>query len=138
MTIESRTGKLSKVRDFVSRAARECGFDGESVHKIALAVDEACTNVIKHSYKFATDKKIEITIHAHDGRFEIVIYDQGISFDPDAVHNPDMKEYLQHYRKGGLGMYLMRSLMDHIEYISDPDKKNEMHLIKYLPVQNNN
>ena len=132
LTIESRTEKLRLVRDFIADAARKFGFDTESVHKIALAVDEACTNVIKHSYKFAADKTIEIAVQTRNGAFEVVIYDEGVSFDPRAVHNPDMKEYLQHYRKGGLGMYLMRSLMDKIEYRAIDKKRNEMHLTKFL------
>lgn len=138
MTIESRTEKLRLVREFVSAAAREFGFDAGSVHKISLAVDEACTNVIKHSYKYASDKEIEVVVHTGDGTFEVVIYDEGIAFDPDAVHNPDMKEYREHYRKGGLGMYLMRSLMDKIEYKSRSNHRNEMHLIKYLHPRSDN
>jgi serine/threonine-protein kinase RsbW len=132
LTIESRTEKLRLVREFIADAARDFGFDIESVHKIALAVDEACTNVIKHSYRFAEDQEIEVAVHTRNGAFEVIIYDRGISFDPNAVHNPDMKEYLQHYRKGGLGMYLMRSLMDKIEYKSAAQNRNEMHLTKYL------
>ncbi len=135
LTVQSQTEKLYLVRDFISGAAREFGFDNESVDKITLAVDEACTNVIKHSYKLATDQEIEITIDTRNGAFEVVISDRGISFDPDAIHNPDMKEYLRQYKKGGLGMYLMRSLMDKIEYKSYAGKKNEMRLIKYLPVK---
>jgi anti-sigma regulatory factor (Ser/Thr protein kinase) len=43
-----------------------------------------------------------------------------------------MREYLAHYRKGGLGMYLMKKLMDKVEYHLLPGKKNEVRLVKYL------
>jgi serine/threonine-protein kinase RsbW len=131
--ILSRTEKLSLVRDFVSEAARKFGFDEESVNKIALAVDEACTNIIKHSYKFATDKDITIRINSTAKYFEVLIEDQGISFDPEKVHPPNMKEYLTQYRRGGLGMFLMRSLMDKVEYKVYPGSRNEVRLLKTRP-----
>ena len=133
LKIESKTEKLSAVREFVSDAARKFGFAEESVGKIALAVDEACTNVIKHSYNYAPNKEIDIRIIAENGVFEIVITHQGKTFDPDAVKPPDMREYLSHYRKGGLGIHLMRSLMDTVEYRVRPDKKSEVHLFKRIP-----
>ena len=135
LTIKSRTEKLALVREFVSDFARRFGFDDESVNKIALAVDEACTNIIKHSYKFASDKDITINIVTGEKAFEVMISDQGISFDPDAVKLPNMKEYLTEYRRGGLGMYLMRSLMDRVEYTAYPGPRNEVRLIKYLPAK---
>jgi serine/threonine-protein kinase RsbW len=133
LKIQSQTDKLIFVREFVSEAARKFGFDEESVSKIALAVDEACTNVIKHSYSYATNKEIEINIVAKRPTFEVVIVHQGKSFDPAAVKPPDMKEYLSHFRRGGLGMHLMRSLMDGVEYRMSKDQKNEVHLVKRLP-----
>jgi serine/threonine-protein kinase RsbW len=129
----SQTEKLSLVREFVSEAAGKFGFDEESINKISIAVDEACTNIIKHSYDFASNKNIDLAIIMNESKFEIVISHQGKSFDPESVKPPDMKEYLSHFRRGGLGMHLMRSLMDHVEYTMSAAKRNEVHLIKYLP-----
>jgi serine/threonine-protein kinase RsbW len=131
--IESRTDRLIAVREFVSASARKFGFSDEEVSKIALAVDEACTNVIKHAYKFDPTKEITITIKPHGRTFEVAIKDNGKQFNPSEVLAPDMKEYLTHYRRGGLGIYLMKSLMDKVEYDIVPGKKNEVRLIKYLP-----
>jgi serine/threonine-protein kinase RsbW len=133
LKIQSQTEKLSFVREFVSEAAKRFGFDEESVSKIALAVDEACTNVIKHSYEYAPNRDIEIRILTKNTTFEIIITHQGKSFDPQAIKSPDMKEYLSHFRRGGLGMHLMRSLMDKVEYKSAGNNKSEVHLLKHLP-----
>jgi serine/threonine-protein kinase RsbW len=130
--IESRTERLVDVRDFVSAAARECGFPDDEVSKIALAVDEACTNVIKHAYRNNPAKKISVSVRRKSGGLEIVITDSGAGFDPSRIQKPDMKEYLSHYRHGGLGMYLMRSLMDKVEYKIDSGRRNEVRMIKYL------
>ena len=98
LKIQSKTEKLRLVREFVAEAARKYGFDEETISTIALAADEACTNVIKHSYGFASDKEIEIRIVAENGDFEIIITHQGKTFDPQSVKSPDMHEYLTRYR----------------------------------------
>jgi serine/threonine-protein kinase RsbW len=131
--VESRTERLIAVRDFVSEAARAFGFGDEDISKIALAVDEACTNVIKHAYRSDPTKIIKVNVSAGDGTFEVAIRDEGAQFNPTQVHPPDMREYLSHYRRGGLGVYLMKSLMDKVEYSIVSGKANEVRLIKYLP-----
>ena len=130
--IESRTERLIDVREFVSAAARECGFPDDEVSKIALAVDEACTNIIKHAYKNDPTKRITVSVKTRAGGLEIAISDTGTGFNPNRVQSPDMKEYLSHYRHGGLGMYLMKSLMDKVEYRIDTGQRNEVRLTKYL------
>lgn len=132
ISIESKTERLVVVREFVSHAAREFGFGDEEVSKIALAVDEACTNVIKHAYKFDPGKQIIVNVKSNKDAFEISITDDGKRFNPDKLQAPDMKEYLSHYQKGGLGVYLMKSLMDEVEYSVTPGERNEVRLIKHL------
>jgi serine/threonine-protein kinase RsbW len=133
LTVASQTAKLKRVRQFVAAAARRFGFSVEDASKIALAVDEACTNIIKHAYNFAEDKDIHLSILMRDGKFEVLITDHGKPFNPDAVKLPVMEEYLSHYRHGGLGMYLMKSLMDRVEYRIRPGSKNQVSLVKFLP-----
>lgn len=135
LKIKSQTEKLYLVREFVSDAAKNFGFDDDAVGKIALAVDEACTNVIKHSYEFASNKDIDVRIFTANGKFEVVITDQGKGFNPEAIQSPDMRAYLSAYKKGGLGMYLMKSLMDKVEYHIAQGQNNEVRLIKFLPVK---
>jgi serine/threonine-protein kinase RsbW len=129
--IQSRTESLSEARDFVGSAARRFGFSEEEAANITLAVDEACTNIIKHAYQFAPDKEIEIEIVEGKTSFEIRMYDSGSKFDPDAIRQPDLKEHLGHFRRGGLGVYLMKKLMDKVEYKFQPGKRNEVRLVKY-------
>lgn len=130
--IDSRTEQLIAVRDFVSRAAAEFGFSDEEVSKIALAVDEACTNVIKHAYQFKANGRITVEALHGDGAFTVSVIDNGREFDPEDIRTPDMKEYLAQYRRGGLGVYLMRSLMDEVEYHITPGRQNEVRMTKFL------
>ena len=133
ITIESRTEQLIDVREFISRAALEFGFAEEDVSKISLAVDEACTNIIKHAYSYDPTKKIEVTIKRGNNSFEVDIVDFGQQFNPAGLKTPDMKEYLSHFRRGGLGVYLMKKLMDKVEYEIDPGKQNQVRMTKFLP-----
>lgn len=133
LRIHSQTEKLNLVREFIGEAAREYGFDDEAIGKIMLAVDEACTNIIKHAYGYAPDRTIDLDIQTTGDRFDVVITHGGKSFDPAAVKRPDMKEYFKKYQRGGLGIHLMRTLMDGVEYEALPDSRNIVRLYKYLP-----
>jgi len=130
--ILSRTDNLLVIREFVSEEARAFGFSDEDAANIILAVDEACTNIIKHSYQYATDKEIEVTVLRKNRCFEIRIFDTGRSFDPTTIRQPDLKEHIGHRKRGGLGVYLMKKLMDRVEYDFHKGKRNEVRLIKNL------
>jgi serine/threonine-protein kinase RsbW len=131
-TILSSTDNLLIVREFVSDAARDFGFSEDETSKIALAVDEACTNIIKHAYKNQPDKTIQVVIFREPNTFEISIVDEGQTFDADAIKPLNLKDHLSHYRRGGLGVYLMRTLMDKVEYHAISKNKNEVRLTKFL------
>ncbi|MDD8018568.1 MAG: ATP-binding protein [Bacteroidota bacterium] len=131
VTIPSQTERLSEVRDFISLHAREHGFGDDDINKITIAVDEACTNIIKHGYNFSPNFKIDVDIIRTGSQFEIMISDHGKQFNPNAVETPDMKEYLSHYRRGGLGMYLMKRIMDKVEFNFNSDK-NTLRMVKTL------
>ena len=130
--ILSRTDNLSEIREFVGKAARAFGFSEEDTANIVLAVDEACTNIIKHAYQYATDKEIEVSIFQNKLSFEIRIFDSGKPFDPNTIRQPDLKEHIGHRKRGGLGVYLMKKLMDKVEYNFQRGKRNEVRLIKNL------
>lgn len=132
IVVKSRTENLSKIRDFISAAAAKAGFNNESVENIMLAVDEACTNIIKHAYKSFPDGDIIIELSSSNSKFKILITDYGTSFEPDLIPTPNVQKYYREHRVGGLGMYLMKTLMDSVEYKSVPGKYNQVSLIKIL------
>lgn len=134
LRIPSQTEYLEIIREFVSRVARKVGFKEDDASKIELAVDEACTNVIEHAYGGDGKKMIDIAIQVdYPGqKMSIIITDQGRGFDPSKLLAPDMKKYLQEMRVGGLGVYLMQSLMDEINFEVKPGPKNQVKLVKYL------
>ncbi len=138
LRIQSRTELLSEIRTFVSEAARMFGFNEVDVGKIELAIDEACTNIIKHAYRYNPEGMIEIRISSQrdqdaSPRFIVEIADNGISFDTNKYSTPDMKEYFRKLRHGGLGIVLMKKLMDEVEYRQTPGQRNTIRLVKKLP-----
>lgn len=131
LVILSQTQRLKDVREFVTEQATLHGFQEDDVNKITIAVDEACTNIIKHGYHSAENGTIELHVNRKGNEFEILISDHGKKFDPNIVASPDMKEYLSHFRRGGLGMYLMKRIMDKVEFSFQPNQ-NTLRLVKYL------
>ncbi|MFC2083773.1 ATP-binding protein [Bacteroidota bacterium] len=132
LTIRSSTDNLSSVRDFTKGATEEIGVDQKSAGKIILAVDEACTNIIKHAYEYSRGGKIHIKIKADNKKFSITIIDDGIHFNPDLVPEPNLMILQKEKRGGGLGMFLMRKLMDEINYTNISPNRNKVVLVKYL------
>ena len=130
--ILSRTENLSAVRDFIASSARSAGILEADVENIMLAVDEACSNIIKHAYKSDPDGEIKIKVDYTDDKFIVTVQDEGLSFEPDRVPEPDLQKYYRQRKVGGLGMYLMKSLMDEVEYISVPGKYNRVLLTKNI------
>ncbi len=132
LVIKSTTENLSKVRDFTKSSAEAIGFSKEAIGKIILAVDEACSNVIKHAYKYSEEGEISVSLNYKDPKFVISITDEGTHFDPDLIPEPDIKEYHKQKKVGGLGMFLMKKLMDEVKYKNLSDNRNQVILVKYF------
>jgi serine/threonine-protein kinase RsbW len=127
--------ELSRIRDFVFARALDRGFSDGDAQKIVLAVDEACTNLIEHAFKLDKSRNICVTVELEPNTFTVNIIDDGKPFDPTGVSKPDMDQYFKQFKKGGLGIHLMRSVMDEISYTpstSSGDSKNILRLSKQI------
>ncbi len=122
--------ELAGIRSFVRCKALEFGFSEEDAQKISLAVDEAVTNLIKHAYKLDSEKQIRVEIDEHGDEFTVNILDDGIPFNPLNARTPDMIEYLKNYEKGGLGIHIMKLVMDDIAYLPGSPAQNRRNMLK--------
>ncbi|HMS00733.1 MAG TPA: ATP-binding protein [Anaerolineales bacterium] len=109
---------LDEIREFVGNIARENGFNDQAVYHIQLAADEAASNVIEHAYGGGADGMLEISCGVKAETLIIILVDHGKSFDPSEVPLPDIQADLGDRKIGGLGIFLMRKLMDEFEYVS--------------------
>jgi len=130
--VKSSTENLIQIRKFTESVAQESGFSEDEIGKIILAFDEACTNIIKHAYKYSPEGEIKITITFDSNKLVISIVDHGNHFDPNVIPEPDIKEYYKQKKSGGLGMFLIKKLMDEVVYSTTTGNKNQVTLIKYL------
>jgi serine/threonine-protein kinase RsbW len=128
LSVPAEEGQLSRVRDFVAEVCDEAGFTPRETNNTKLAVDEACTNIIKHAY-VGKSGEIEIRASVNNGKVEFALIDEGENFDFAAVQDPDLDQYVETGKKGGLGVFLINRLMDGVEYRSGV-QGNELVLTK--------
>jgi serine/threonine-protein kinase RsbW len=122
---------LDEIRDFVGDIARNGDFSDKDIYNIQLASDEAASNIIEHAYEGVSNGTLEISCGLEGDELTIILVDHGLSFDPSEVPLPNLKADLSERKIGGLGLYLMRKLMDEVHYDADPkNNRNTLTLIK--------
>lgn len=132
IVISSSTKNLHLVREFIEKKGETLNIEPNTLNQILVSVDEACTNIIKHNYKYDDNNLIEVETDTKDKKFIITLYYKGEEFDPTKKNNPDMKEYFAKYKVGGLGIPLMKKSMDSIEFNHKQPDLNSLTLIKVI------
>lgn len=132
ISVQASTEHLAEVRDFVAKHASDCGFSQEDVADIRLAVDEAYTNIMKHAYKNDEQKSVDIELGYNSNEFWISLLDTGDAFDPTNYSKPDVRKKIKEKKRGGVGVYLIRKLMDEVEYHTQ-GPVNEIRMTKNKP-----
>ncbi len=133
MRIPSDSDYLELIRNFVVQLMRKVGFNDDQTDQIELAVDEACANVVKYAYiESEKDSTLELKIFIDRDKVTICILDKGKGFSIDAINDPNMETYLAEYHSGGLGIYMMKTLMDEVTYDVLPGVKTEVKMVKYF------
>lgn len=130
LSIPSSTRYLERVRRFVEMHVRNARLADEAIEQFKIAVDEACTNVIKHAYRGDDSQQIDLAVIVEDDRVTVRIRDAGRSFQQEFYTSPDIFELAENRRAGGFGVHIMRSLMDRVEY-SSRGNTNEVRLTKF-------
>ena len=122
--------KLSEIRDFVAEVLQKHGIADVQISTLVLAVDEVCANLIIHGHKNNPEDFIEIAIKVDENNqitFDII--DKGDAFDISNYSEPSLGEIIRRKRKGGVGLILVRKIMDDIKLINDKGQ-NICRLIK--------
>ncbi len=116
--IPCSTCHLKEARSFLNEVLGEVGLNETDQNAIVLAVDEVCANIIIHS-ECNSDEKIELNVEwkEHNLIFEIIHKGQ-TSFDINAYTGPELDEIIRSKRKGGVGILLVKKIMDKIEIFS--------------------
>jgi len=132
LEVPSSTENLVLIRDFVTRIGQQAHLDEEEISNLELAVDEACANVIEHAYGLDSRQEVIIQAICDDEAVRISVIDTGKGFDPTGVMPTSIDTLVTERRSGGLGIRLIKALMDEVSYQIQPGQKNELHMTKRL------
>ena len=128
VSVPSHPKYLSVVRDITSGIAKVNTLDDSIIADIKLAVDEACSNVIKHAYKGETDKNILLKYNVTKRSFKLVIEDKGIKASMENMKGRDLEDI----KPGGLGIHFIKRVFDIFELDEKKKSGNRLILVKYL------
>ncbi|MCR4569928.1 MAG: ATP-binding protein [Bacteroidales bacterium] len=123
--------QIHQLETFMEAIAEDMNLDPALALNLNLALEEAVTNVISYAYPKGTDGLVEIDAVLQEKSLEFIIADSGTPFDPTARPDADITLSVEERPIGGLGIYLVRQIMDEIHY-SRVDGKNRLSLIKKL------
>ncbi len=130
--VPSSTENLALIRDFVANIGKQAGLAETELSMVELAVDEACANVIEHAYGLDRTKEVIVRAKLDAECITIEVVDTGKGFDPNSVVQEDLKRLVEERKSGGLGMRMMKLIMDEVEYQMKPGERNELRMVKRL------
>lgn len=131
ITIPCAKSNLQLIRNFIIEILKAEKLSDLEIHSMVLAVDEVCANIIIHSNKCSPEQSLELHMEVKQDKVEYEIVDNGIGFDIRKYPEPDLNEIIKTKRKGGVGLMLVKRIMDDIDYFTRSGK-SVVKLTKYL------
>jgi serine/threonine-protein kinase RsbW len=117
LTLAPDITEIPRLLDWVEACCDAAGVSGNIAGKLALALDEAVANVISHAFaETLPPHRLAVTLTIEADRVSAEIIDSGNAFDPSAIPEPDCTLPLDSRDPGGLGVHLIRKMMDRIDY----------------------
>ncbi|WP_268035565.1 ATP-binding protein [Algoriphagus sp. PAP.12] len=116
--IACRTTALSELRNFLNQTLLPSKLDENELNQVTLAVEEVCANLIIHSHQCNEKDQILLAVRQESDRLTFEITDKGKAFNLLDYEVPDLKKVISEKRKGGLGIILVKKIMDEIEFES--------------------
>ena len=123
--------QIPQLADFMETIAEEKGLDQSLCLSLNLALEEAVTNVILYAYPAGADGLVSIEAVLREHSLEFIITDSGVAFDPTAVPEADTTLSAAERAIGGLGIHLVRQIMDEVRY-QRLDDNNILTLVKNI------
>lgn len=126
----ARRESLREILAFVDGACARLGVSGSDAFDVRLAVEEVCTNVIEHGYDGADPGPLGLSLRGDAESVVITVADRGVPFDPDNAQQPDLESGWEERPLGGVGLHLVRQVMDEVRYETSADGMNSTTLVK--------
>ena len=131
LTLKNDVRQVKLLNEFIKSVTERLGIDAPLAKKLRLGVEEAVVNVIDYAYPAGTEGDITVRASADDQQLKLTITDAGMPFDPTQKNLADTTLSAEERPIGGLGILLVRRLMDSINY-EHTDGKNVLTLKKFL------
>ena len=126
--ITSHPAHLKQIRAMMTKMSSAAGLSEKDAGLVVLAVDEACSNIIKHCCQGDPTRSIDITMALDKACLRVTLVDNGTLFNIDSIKPRD----IQDIKPGGLGVHIIREVMDVVEYSHTPEGLNQVRLVKKL------
>ncbi len=136
ITLRNDVKQVPELNSFVKSVTERIGIVPSQARQIKLAVEEAVVNVINYAYPSGTNGKITIEARSNGQRIQFAISDSGVAFDPTEVSKADVSVPAEDRPIGGLGIFLLRKVMDSVNY-ERVDGKNVLTLTKAYQISDN-
>lgn len=132
LIMKNEMTEVGRLRTFFFSVCREHGIDDDTAKTLNLALEEWVANVINYAYPKGIRGHVEVTAGVAHSVLTLVIKDHGTAFDPTRHDEVDIDAELDERSIGGLGIHLVRTIMDTVEYQRTPDGYNRLVLTKRL------
>jgi serine/threonine-protein kinase RsbW len=134
LRLPSRLGYERVAMDTASSLARRMGFQGDRVDALKTAVSEAVTNAIEHGNQHDAAMKVVVLLTVRDDELIVSVADQGRQLldQNNVTRTPHIEDILDKSDKGGWGIWLIRELVDEVEFTTAPSGGNQVRMVIHL------
>ena len=119
--VSCSTKNLKEIRSFVCHTLQTLSVPEIEINMMVLAIDEVCANFIIHSNHCNENQHIELNIQNDINGVSFEITDEGEPFDESSYKEPDINQLVKEKKKGGIGLMLVKRIMDNIEFVKEKD-----------------
>jgi anti-sigma regulatory factor (Ser/Thr protein kinase) len=119
MTLRNDVSEVARVLDAMETFGEEHGLPAKKIFQFNLALDELITNIVSYGFAEGDESRIELSVSLQDGLVSAELVDNGKAFNPVDAALPELGEGIEDREVGGLGLRLVRTYMDRLDYQRD-------------------
>jgi anti-sigma regulatory factor (Ser/Thr protein kinase) len=119
LILRNHVSEVGRLVDWVEAFGAEAGLPPDVTFRLTLALDEIVSNVLRHGFVDGADHRISVSVRVEGGMVTAIVEDDGIPFDPHDAPAPKLDAPIGERTPGGLGVHLVKTTMDDVQYRRD-------------------